>query len=256
MCVDHEARLPALPEGEFGATAERTVLEAPDGNRFRAFTADSLQGKGGVVVLPDIRGLFQFYEDLALRFAQEGYSAVAIDYFGRTAGTAERGPEFPFMEHVVQVDADGFAADMKAAVGYLRSQNAYQKIYTVGFCFGGNMAWASATRHPELLLSGAIGFYGKPEADRPPGDGPIWDRCHLIECKVLSLFGGDDPGIPPENIEKLRVAMEDAGVAYESVTYPGAPHSFFDRTQADHAAESLDAWNRMISFMSEGNFPG
>ena len=250
MCVDHLAKLPALPDGPFEASAERLVIEAPDGNRFRAFAADSNQSRGGVVVLPDIRGLFGFYEDLAFRFAEEGFSAVAIDYFGRTAGTGERDEGFDFMEHVAQVTAPGFSADIQAAVGHLRRRDADMRVFTVGFCFGGNMAWASATRHKELRLSGAIGFYGKPDADRPAGDGPIWDRCGMIECKVLSLFGGNDPGIPDENIDRLRAAMERAGVDYRSVTYPGAPHSFFDRTQSDHAAESLDAWHRMIDFMS------
>jgi carboxymethylenebutenolidase len=249
MCVDHDARLPALPPGQFQVATERLEMTAADGNVYNAFAAESHGERGSVVVLPDIRGLFGFYEDLAERFAQEGYTAIAIDYFGRTAGTGPRSAEFPYMDHVAQVTADGFGYDIGAAVSHLRARNAYTKVFTVGFCFGGNMSWAAATRTDSLLLSGAVGFYGKPEADRPAGDGPILDRCHLVGCKVLSLFGGDDPGIPPENIEALRTAMEEAGVEYESVTYEGAPHSFFDRTQADHADQSLDAWNRMMEFM-------
>lgn len=249
MCVDHDAQLPALPPGRFEAQGERLLLTAPDGTEFNAFAADSGQGRGGVIVLPDIRGLFPFYEDLAFRFAQEGFSSVAIDYFGRTAGTGERGPDFPFMEHVAQVTAAGFGADLTAAVDFLRKDNPDLKTYTVGFCFGGNMAWASATR-PELGITGAVGFYGKPEADRPAGDGSILGRCNRIKCKVLSLFGGEDPGIPPTNIEALRLAMESAGVDYQTVTYAGAPHSFFDRSQADHTDASLDAWNRIMDFMA------
>jgi carboxymethylenebutenolidase len=251
MCVDHDARLPALPPSRIPAVGERIQLTAADGNVFDVFDAQSSDSNGGaVVVLPDVRGLFGFYEDLALRFAGEGFNAVAIDYFGRTAGTGPRDADFPFMEHVAKVDSTGFGADVAAAVSHLRSQDAHARVYTVGFCFGGNMSWAAATRHDELLLSGAVAFYGKPEADRPLGDGPIWGRCHLIRSPVLSIFGGDDPGIPPENIERLRVAMEDAGVDHQAVTYPGAPHSFFDRTQADHAAAAGDAWGRIMEFMA------
>src|SRR5665811_1070955 len=83
-----------------------------------------------------------------------------------------------------------------AASDVYKRQNA--SIYTVGFCFGGNVSWGAATH--DHGLAGAVGFYGKPDADRPAGDGPIWDRCHLIECPVVALFGGDDPGIPAENI--------------------------------------------------------
>ncbi len=79
-----------------------------DGTRFAAFAATPDEAKGiGVVVLPDVRGLYRFYEELALRFAERGYTAVAIDYFGRTAGVAKRDDDFPFMEHVAQTTRRG-----------------------------------------------------------------------------------------------------------------------------------------------------
>jgi carboxymethylenebutenolidase len=127
-----------------------------------------------------------------------------------------------------------------------RDSNA--RIYTVGFCFGGNISWGAATHGHGL--AGAVGFYGKPEADRPAGDGPIWDRCHLIECPVLALFGGDDAGIPAENISRFESALQAADVRHEVVTYEGAPHSFFDRSQGEFSSESLDAWNRITDFLS------
>ena len=73
------------------------------------------------MILPDVRGLYRFYEELALRFAERGYPAVAIDYFGRTAGVAKRDDEFAFMDHVAQTTPDGIQADVAAAVEYLRS---------------------------------------------------------------------------------------------------------------------------------------
>lgn len=249
MCVDHDAQLPALPPGQFSARSERLTLEAADGNEFNALYAESDQYSGvSVIVLPDIRGLFKFYEDLAGRFAEEGHRAVATDYFGRTAGTGHRDSDFPFMDHVAQVNSDGFHADLAATVAFLREKDPDTRIFTVGFCFGGNMAWASATA--DHGVAGAVGFYGKPEADRPAGDGPIWDRCHLISCPVLSIFGGDDPGIPAENIDRLKDAMETEGVDYQTVTYAGAPHSFFDRTQDSHSDASLDSWNRITRFIA------
>jgi carboxymethylenebutenolidase len=195
-----------------------------------------------------VRGLFKFYEDLACRFAAEGHRSIAIDYFGRTAGTEERGSEFPYMDHIRQTTSQGLNADIAAAAAYLRSDNPDVRIYTVGFCFGGNISWGAATQR-DHSLAGAVGFYGMPDADRPAGDGAIWDRCHLIESTVLALFGGDDPGIPPENIARFDAALEDAGVPHEVATYAGAPHSFFDRSQGEFSAESLDAWNRMMEFI-------
>jgi len=249
MCVGHDAELPALPPGPQTAVSERLILEAADGNRFNALAADPTEPTDvAVLVLPDVRGLFKFYEDLACRFAAEGHRSIAIDYFGRTAGTEERDSEFPYMDHVSQTTSQGLNADIAAAVAYLRADNPDIRIYSVGFCFGGNISWGAATQK-DHALAGAIGFYGRPDADRPAGDGPIWERGHLIESPVLALFGGDDPGIPPENIARFDAALEDAGVPHEVATYAGAPHSFFDRSQGEFSAESLDAWNRMMEFI-------
>jgi carboxymethylenebutenolidase len=225
------------------------VLEAADGNRFNAFAAEPTEPTGvALVVLPDVRGLFKFYEDLACRFAAEGHRSVAIDYFGRTAGTEERDADFPYMEHIAQAASAGLNADIAAGIQHLRERDSNARIYTVGFCFGGNISWGAATHGHGL--AGAVGFYGKPEADRPAGDGPIWDRCHLIECPVLALFGGDDAGIPAENISRFESALQAADVRHDVVTYEGAPHSFFDRSQGEFSAESLDAWNRITDFLS------
>lgn len=249
MCVNHDAELPALPPGTQTAVSERLVLEAADGNRFNALAAHPTDPTGAaVIVLPDVRGLFKFYEDLACRFAAEGHHSVAIDYFGRTAGIDERGADFPFMDHIAQTSSDGLNADIAAAIQHLRGRDSNARIYTVGFCFGGAISWGAATHGHGL--AGAVGFYGRPDADLPAGDGPIWDRCHLIECPVLALFGGDDRGIPAENISRFESALEAADVSHEVVTYEGAPHSFFDRSQGQFSAESLDAWNRITEFVS------
>ncbi len=69
------------------------------------------------MVLPDVRGLYRFYEELAVRLAEAGHDAIAIDYFGRTAGIGHRGDEFPYQEHVPQVTHEGLTADVAAAVG-------------------------------------------------------------------------------------------------------------------------------------------
>lgn len=249
MCVDHDARLPALPAGNHPTTSERKVLTASDGNVFNAFAARPGDGESrmAILVLPDVRGLFGFYEDLACQFAAHGYPSIAIDYFGRTAGISPRDADFPFMDHIAKTTSAGINADVAAAAAELRAENEDVEIYVVGFCFGGNLAWGVSTHGHGF--EGVVGFYGKPEADRPAGDGPIWERCHLIECKVLALFGGADPGIPQENIDRFDAALTAAAVEHEIVTYPGAPHSFFDRSQADFATESLDAWTRIVEFL-------
>lgn len=248
MCVEANAQPPIPSNGQ--ANTRRLMLEAADGTAFNAFEA--LAGEeptdAAVIVLPDVRGLFPFYEELASRFAEAGHDAVAIDYFGRTAGTAPRGEDFEFMEHVALTTSGGINADIAAAAGHLRARHPDVALFTVGFCFGGTCSWAAATHGHGL--AGAVGFYGRSDIDRPSGDGPFLERCPQVEAPILALMGGADPSIPAEAIADLEAALERAGAEYEVVTYPGAPHSFFDRRQTDFADESADAWRRVLDFVA------
>src|SRR5438045_525246 len=139
MCFGLDAE-PPVPSSSASATqGEDVVLSAADGTRFAAYIAHaSNPQEAGVVILPDVRGLFHFYKELALRFAEAGIEAVAIDYFGRTAGLTSRDEQFEFMPHVMQTRPETLRADIAAAVNYLRElTDAPRSIFTVGFCFGG-----------------------------------------------------------------------------------------------------------------------
>jgi len=136
------------------------VLEAADGNTFAAFASTPDEPSGvGVVILPDVRGLYRFYEELALRFAERGMSAIAFDYFGRTAGAEKRGDDFEYRQHVEQTTPEGVQADVAACIAQLTRQGA-RSIFTVGFCFGGRASWLAGADQDGL--AGAIGFYGRP----------------------------------------------------------------------------------------------
>ena len=250
MCFPHDA-LPPIPAIAGGAVdAEDLVLEASDGNPFAAFIARPEAPNGaGMVVLPDIRGLYPFYEELAIRFAEQGVNSVAIDYFGRTAGVGKRDADFPWMEHVPKTRQDELAKDVAAAVAYLRSEagGSCTSIFTVGFCFGGSTSWNQAAYGH--ALNGVIGFYGRPGPGFDGSPGPK-DRVRDFHAPVLALMGGADQGIPVADIEAFREAMNEAGVENEVVIYEGAPHSFFDRAFEQFAKESADAWDRMLAFIA------
>jgi carboxymethylenebutenolidase len=247
MCFELDSSPPIPVIAGAAVSHQDLVLEAGDGNRFAAFLATpEAPGGIGIVVLPDVRGLYRFYEELALRFAERGYMAIAIDYFGRTAGVGKRDDEFPYMDHVAQTTPDGIQADVAAAVEYLRSAaGGNSPIFTVGFCFGGRNSWlAAASGH---RLAGAIGFYGMP-AERDGRPGPT-QRAAEIEAPILALQAGDDQAITAEHNEEFERALAAAGVEHELVIYEGAPHSFFDRRQEDFAAASADAWERVVAFI-------
>ncbi len=246
MCFDLDSA-PPIPEISGAAVShDDLVLESADGNRFAAFDATPEQpARVGVVILPDVRGLYRFYEELALRFAERGYAAIAFDYFGRTAGVEKRGDDFEYMPHVQQTTSDGLQADVGACVAHLRGAGC-KAIFTVGFCFGGRNSWfAAASGHG---LAGAIGFYGRPGPGADGSPGPI-QRAGEFAAPILALQGGDDPGIPVEDSLAFDEALDTAGVEHGVVIYPGAPHSFFDRKYEEFAADSEDAWNRVLAFL-------
>jgi carboxymethylenebutenolidase len=196
------------------------------------------------VILPDVRGLYRFYEELALRFAERGIAAVAFDYFGRTAGVSKRDADFEYMPHVEQTTPDGVQADVGAAVAELRSRGV-SKVFTVGFCFGGRNSWlAAAGGHG---LAGAVGFYGRPGEGRDGSPGPA-QRAAEIDAPILALQAGADQNITAEDNAAFEAALNVVGVEHELVTYDGAPHSFFDRKQEEFAEASEDAWRRVLAF--------
>lgn len=250
MCFELDS-LPPIPTLSGGAPvrSEDIALEAADGTRFAAFAASSDEpGPVGVVVLPDVRGLYRFYEELALRFAERGYTAVAIDYFGRTAGVGKRDDEFPYMDHVARTTPEGIQQDTRAGVELLRTPEggSCTTVFTVGFCFGGRNSWlAAAGGHG---LAGAIGFYGS-TGERNGAPGPT-QRAAEFEAPILALQAGADEHILPEHNAAFEAALDAAGIEHELVVYQGAPHSFFDRRYEEYADASADAWERVLAFMA------
>jgi carboxymethylenebutenolidase len=237
VCFDLDSFPPVTVISGAAVAHEDVELTSRDGTRFAAFAAVPDDASDvGVVILPDVRGLYRFYEELALRFAERGYPAIAIDYFGRTAGVAKRGDEFPYREHVDQTNPETIQLDVAAAIDYLKGQGV-NSVFTLGFCFGGRNSWlAAAAGHG---LAGAIGFYGRP---------PV-ERVGEFQAPILALQAGADQNITAEDNAAFEEALRQAGVEHEVVTYEGAPHSFFDRKYEEFADASEDAWRRVLGYL-------
>ena len=246
MCFDSDSEPPVPRIAGAAVSHEDLTLTSADGTELAAFLATpDHDATAGVVILPDVRGLYHFYEELSLRFAERGYAAIAIDYFGRTAGAAKRGEDFEYVPHVDQTTDDGVQADTRAGVEKLRALGV-GSVFTVGFCFGGRASWvAAASGHG---LAGAVGFYGGPTRERG-GASPV-ARAAQIECPILALQAGADPNITAEDNAAFDEALTAAGVEHEIVAYDGAPHSFFDRKQEEFQADSDDAWRRTLEFIA------
>ncbi len=242
MCHDHDSRPPAPPRT--GEVAEQTLLtlRSADGNQIAAAYATPPGRPGvGVVVLPDIRGLHPYYVALAERFAEAGVAAVAIDWFGRTAGLPEggmRAADFPWQEHIPQTTPHGIDADVAAAMAALRERHgADLPIVTVGFCFGGSHSWRQSGG--DLGLAGCAGFYGRPAL---VGDAAA--RAHL---PTVMLIAGDDGATPVAEQLALAATMRAAGADVDAPVYEGAPHSFFDRAYSDWNDACRSAWEHVLA---------
>jgi carboxymethylenebutenolidase len=204
VCFDPDSEPPIRPLA--GATIEHRhlVLEAADGNRLAAFEAlPDHPAETGILVLPDVRGLFSYYEELALRFAEAGLAALAIDYYGRTAGPSRRDADFDFAPHVPRSTWAGLQADVRAAAEHLRAATPVTRLHSVGFCFGGRLSLLLASLG-DLALDGVIGFYGWPVGPfRNDMPAPA-DVAPDFRSRVLALFGGADAGIPAEHVDSFE----------------------------------------------------
>ena len=239
MCFELDSEPPIPRIAGAAVSHDDLTLESEDGNTFAAFRALPEEGvRAGVVILPDVRGLYRFYEELALRFAERVHAAVAFDYFGRTAGVEKRPDDWDYMPLVQQLTHEHVQADVGACVRHLRGLGC-TAVFTVGFCFGGSGSWAAAASGHGL--AGAVGFYGRPSR--------MIELVPQLEAPILALQGGADQAITHEDNVEFEHALREAGKEYELVEYEGAPHSFFDRKQQEFQAASDDAWRRTLDFV-------
>jgi carboxymethylenebutenolidase len=244
MCHDHDSRPPAPPRS--GDVAERgtLTLTSADGTEFSAaYAAPADEPRVGVVVLPDIRGLHPYYVALAERFAEAGLAAVAIDYFGRTAGLAGgdsgvREADFDWQSHIPQTKPESIDADIAAAITYLRGRTRGDlPVITVGFCFGGSHSWRQSGG--DLDLAACAGFYGRPAM--------VGDAANSAHKPTLMLIAGADAATPVEDQLALAETMRSGGAEVETAVYDGAPHSFFDRAFGEWEEACADAWRRILA---------
>src|SRR5262245_555859 len=250
MCQDEDGWPPEPPVRGAVAGHGEIVMTSADGTRFGGYVAGPAHSAGvGVVILPDARGLHSYYRRLAVRFAEAGLDAVAIDYFGRTASLGERGEAFDYQSHIERVIAQPqqMVQDAAAAVDYLRSSTgpSVEAVFSVGFCLGGSWSWRLAAS--EAGLAGCIGFYGPPSL--------VADVVDQLRAPLLVLVAGADAVTPQQEFTGFARHVTEQGIRNEMYVYDGAPHSFFDRAFAQWQDACADAWQRMLDFIGRYTKP-
>ena len=234
---------------------EWQTLTLPDGSPpMEAYLAKPAQGKGSwpaVIVLMEIFGVNAHIRSVTERIAAEGYVAFAINFYHRSTPNLELAYSEAGMkeglQHKGQTTKTGILADVRAAIGYLKSRpdvDPKDKMGTIGFCFGGHVGYIAATL-PDIAATAS--FYGGGVAVSCPGEsGATVELTPQIKGEMLCLFGADDHGIPPEQVDKIEAALNAAGTRYTVSRYPGAGHGFFrDGSESYNESAAADAWEKV-----------
>jgi carboxymethylenebutenolidase len=200
-------------------------------------------GKGpfpGIVVIHEWWGLNEWVKEQAAKLADEGYAALAIDlYRGKVATTPEEAHEI-----MRGVPEDRAKRDLHAAVEFLKSQTNIKKdrIGSIGWCMGGGYSLDVALQEP--TLAAAVINYGHLATDA--------DSLKKINAAVLGIFGGQDHGIPVDDVKKFGETLDRLGKKVEIKIYPDAGHAFENPNNKTgyRAGDAADAWQRTATFLA------
>jgi carboxymethylenebutenolidase len=207
--------------------------------------------KGAIVVVQEAFGVNDHIEDVATRFAAEGWLAVAPHLFHRT-GDAKLGYEDreAIVPHMVALTREGVLDDLDVAFDLIAEEGIepWQR-GVVGFCMGGTVALIAAV---ERELGAAVTFYGGGVTHGRFGFPPLVEAAPKLQAPWLGLFGDLDKGIPVEEVEQLRVAAATSDQPTEVVRYADADHGFHCDVRASYnEAAAKDAWTRTLDWFGK-----
>jgi carboxymethylenebutenolidase len=211
--------------------------------------------KGGVVVVQEAFGVNDHIEDVARRFAAEGWLAVAPHLFHRSGDPKLGYGDFSVVApHMQALTAEGVLADVDAALDHLAAAGIpLARIGIVGFCMGGTVALVTAARRD---VGAAVSFYGGGVTEGRFGFGPLVEEAPRLRAPWLGLYGDLDQGIPVESVEQLRTAAASSGRETELIRYPEAGHGFHcDQRDSYEPKSAQDAWARTLAWF-DGHLAG
>jgi len=200
-------------------------------------------GKGpfpGIIVIHEWWGLNDWVKEQASKLADQGYAALAVDlYRGKVATTPEEAHEI-----MRGVPEDRAKRDLHAAFEFLKSQKNVKpdRIASIGWCMGGGYSLDVALQEP--TLSAAVINYGHLATDA--------NSLKQINAAVLGNFGGQDRGIPVEDVKKFEQALRDLGKQADIKIYPDAGHAFENPNNKTgyRPEDAADAWQRTVNFLA------
>lgn len=196
-----------------------------------------------ILIIHENRGLTEHIKDVARRFANQGYVALAADLLFRSGGTAQFATSQEAVAAIGRLSQDGVIRDLNDAIKYLQGLSYVKKdrIGVIGYCWGGGNSLRFATRNKEIKA--AIVYYGPNPANL--------DDVANITAPVLGIYGEKDPRITV-NVPVLEEAMKKYSKSFEFKVYPDALHAFFNDTGNNYNPEAAAAaWPLTLSFLEK-----
>jgi carboxymethylenebutenolidase len=234
-----------------------------DGSELDAVVATAAGGgkRPALVLIPDVRGVYQHFIDVAGRFATEGYTTAVLDPYSR-----EGAPTIASIDDALAWMAElpdrRVLDDVASCVRYLASRADVDgdRIGVTGFCMGGQYALMAACDVPGLAA--CVSWYGMlrhPRRSRHKLADPL-DMLATLGCPYLGLFGERDALIPADQLATLRARLEKAAESARPgkraldarvITYPEAGHAFFNDARPEMYVESAahDGWSNAVAFL-------
>jgi carboxymethylenebutenolidase len=229
------------PISSFAATSRNVSYKSGDETVQGVLYAP--QGKGpfpALVIIHEWWGLNDWVKEQASKLSDEGYVTLAVDlYRGKVATTPDEAHEI-----MRGVPEDRAARDLHAAVEFLTSQSNVKKdrIGSIGWCMGGGYSLDVALQEP--TLAAAVINYGHLATDA--------DSLKKINASLLGIFGGQDRGIPVEDVKKFEQTLKQQGKKVEIVIYPDAGHGFENPNNKTgyRSDDAADAWKHTTTFLA------
>jgi carboxymethylenebutenolidase len=231
-------------------TTSTITLTTPDGPMTAYEAIPEGPPKGGVVVVQEAFGVTTHIEDVARRFADAGWRAIAPAFFHRQGSPVLSYDDIASVMPIMGgLTGDGLAMDLRAAFEHLRGAGLpTERVAVVGFCMGGTVTFYAATLEP---VGAAVTFYGGGVAEGRWGLPSLIDQAPTLQAPWLGLFGDRDASIPVDHVEQLRSATDEARPDTAIVRYPEAQHGFHcdDRPAVFDAEAAKDAWDRTLDWL-------
>jgi carboxymethylenebutenolidase len=248
----------AITTDSKGLMAGEIQVPTPDGN-MPAYRAQPAQGSNFPVILvvQEIFGVHEYIKDTCRRLAKFGYQAIAPELYARQ-GDPRQYTEIPelFAKVVSKVPDSQVMADLDACVTWAQANGGdTRRLGVTGFCWGGRITWLYAAHNPKVKAG--VAWYGRltsPASEMTPRH-PM-DVAGKLHGPVLGLYGGQDAGIPPDMVEKMKTALAESGNPASKASiihvYPDAPHAFHSDYRPSYRKEAAeDGWKRMQAWFKK-----